>query len=76
MQVKSRLRFPKLAIVGKGAIGGLVGFKCHQLGYDYQHLIKNQSHHTQYPLRAGAEVCRQGRGGWAHRRSGMKIQIV
>ena len=43
MQVKSRLRFPKLAIVGKGAIGGLVGFKCHQLGYDYQHLIKNQS---------------------------------
>ncbi|MFT6284556.1 MAG: 2-dehydropantoate 2-reductase [Arenicella sp.] len=42
MRVKSRLRFPKLAIVGKGAIGGLIGFKCHQLGYDYQHLIKNQ----------------------------------
>jgi 2-dehydropantoate 2-reductase len=42
MQVKSRLRLPKLAIVGKGAIGGLIGFKCHQLGYDYQHLIKTQ----------------------------------
>jgi 2-dehydropantoate 2-reductase len=42
MQVKSRLIFPRLAIVGKGAIGGLLGFKCHQLGYDYQHLIKTQ----------------------------------
>jgi len=31
---------PRIAIVGKGAIGGLIGFKCHQLGYDYQHLIK------------------------------------
>ena len=31
---------PKIVIVGKGAIGGLIGFKCHQLGYDYQHLIK------------------------------------
>jgi 2-dehydropantoate 2-reductase len=34
--------FPRLAIVGKGAIGGLIGFKCHQLGYTYQHLIKTQ----------------------------------
>jgi 2-dehydropantoate 2-reductase len=42
MQVKSRLRAPKLAVVGKGAIGGLIGFKCHQLGYNYQHLIKTQ----------------------------------
>jgi 2-dehydropantoate 2-reductase len=42
MQVKSRLKFPTLAIVGKGAIGGLMGFKCHQLGYNYQHLIKTQ----------------------------------
>ena len=42
MQVKSRLIFPRLAIVGKGAIGGLLGFKCHQLGYDYQHLMKTQ----------------------------------
>ncbi|MFQ3189749.1 MAG: 2-dehydropantoate 2-reductase [Paraglaciecola sp.] len=42
MQIKSRLNLPKLAIVGKGAIGGLIGFKCHQLGYDYQHLIKSQ----------------------------------
>jgi 2-dehydropantoate 2-reductase len=38
----TRLNFPQLAIVGKGAIGGLIGFKCHQLGYDYQHLIKPQ----------------------------------
>lgn len=30
----------KIAIVGMGAIGGLIGFKCHQLGYDYQYLIK------------------------------------
>jgi 2-dehydropantoate 2-reductase len=34
--------FPRLAIVGKGAIGGLIGFKCHQLGYTCQHLIKTQ----------------------------------
>ena len=40
MQDKTRPSFPKLAIVGKGAIGGLMGFKCHQLGLDYQHLIK------------------------------------
>jgi 2-dehydropantoate 2-reductase len=39
----AKLRAPRLAIVGKGAIGGLIGFKCHQLGYDYQHLIKSQS---------------------------------
>lgn len=38
----TRLNFHQLAIVGKGAIGGLIGFKCHQLGYDYQHLIKTQ----------------------------------
>jgi len=37
---KPRPNFPKIAIVGKGAIGGLIGFKCHQLGYEYQHLIK------------------------------------
>jgi 2-dehydropantoate 2-reductase len=42
MQDKTRPTFPKLAIIGKGAIGGLIGFKCHQLGYDYQHLIKKQ----------------------------------
>ncbi|GAC18023.1 ketopantoate reductase family protein [Paraglaciecola arctica] len=42
MQDKTPIVFPKLAIVGKGAIGGLIGFKCHQLGYDYQHLIKIQ----------------------------------
>ena len=36
-----RLKFPKIAIVGKGAIGGLIGFKCYKLGYDYQHLIKS-----------------------------------
>jgi 2-dehydropantoate 2-reductase len=42
MQNKARIGFPKLAIVGKGAIGGLIGFKCHQLGYDYLHLIKTQ----------------------------------
>ncbi|MFT6988498.1 MAG: 2-dehydropantoate 2-reductase [Paraglaciecola sp.] len=40
MQDKTRPSFPKIAIVGKGAIGGLIGFKCYQLGYDYQHLIK------------------------------------
>jgi len=40
MQDKRQPSFPKLAIVGKGAIGGLIGFKCHQLGYDCQHLIK------------------------------------
>lgn len=33
---------PKMAIVGNGAIGGLIGFKCHHLGYDYQHLLKTQ----------------------------------
>jgi 2-dehydropantoate 2-reductase len=42
MQDKARIGFPRIAIVGKGAIGGLIGFKCHQLGYDYQHLIKTQ----------------------------------
>jgi 2-dehydropantoate 2-reductase len=42
MQDKRRPGFPKLAIVGKGAIGGLIGFKCHQLDYDYQHLVKTQ----------------------------------
>ena len=42
MQNNRRLNFPKLAIVGKGAIGGLIGFKCHQLDYDYQHLVKTQ----------------------------------
>ena len=42
MQDKTRRNFLKLAIVGKGAIGGLIGFKCHNLGYDYQHLIKTQ----------------------------------
>ncbi|MFT5840124.1 MAG: 2-dehydropantoate 2-reductase [Flavobacteriales bacterium] len=40
MQGKTPNNFLKLAIVGKGAIGGLIGFKCHKLGYDYQHLIK------------------------------------
>ena len=39
---KTLRNLPKIAIVGKGAIGGLVGFKCHQLNYDYQHLIKIQ----------------------------------
>jgi 2-dehydropantoate 2-reductase len=39
---KTLPNLPKIAIVGKGAIGGLVGFKCHQLNYDYQHLIKIQ----------------------------------
>ena len=42
MQNKTQLCFPKLAIVGKGAIGGLIGFKCHQLGYEYQHIIRTQ----------------------------------
>lgn len=41
---KPRPDFPKIAIVGTGAIGGLIGFKCHQLGYEYQHLIKTQQH--------------------------------
>jgi 2-dehydropantoate 2-reductase len=39
---KTLPNLPKIAIVGKGAIGGLIGFKCHQLNYDYQHLIKIQ----------------------------------
>jgi 2-dehydropantoate 2-reductase len=43
MQNKPQFDFPKLAIVGKGAIGGLIGFKCHQLGYNYQHLLKTSS---------------------------------
>ena len=43
MQDNTALRVPKLAIVGKGAIGGLIGFKCHQLSYNYQHLVKSQS---------------------------------
>lgn len=30
----------QIAIVGQGAIGGLIGFKCHQLGYPYQHLLR------------------------------------
>jgi 2-dehydropantoate 2-reductase len=42
MQDKTQASFPKLAIVGIGAIGGLIGFKCHQLGYPFQHLIKTQ----------------------------------
>jgi 2-dehydropantoate 2-reductase len=42
MQDNKTLKFPQLAIVGKGAIGGLIGFKCHQLGYDYQHLVKSE----------------------------------
>ena len=42
MHNKTQPNYPKLAIVGRGAIGGLIGFKCHQLGYDYQHLIKTQ----------------------------------
>jgi 2-dehydropantoate 2-reductase len=42
MQDRKKVTFPRIAIVGKGAIGGLIGFKCHQLGYDYQHLIKRQ----------------------------------
>lgn len=41
MQDKTRSGFPKIAIVGRGAIGGLLGFKCHQLGYDYQHLLRH-----------------------------------
>ena len=40
MPDKTPVGFPKLAIVGKGAIGGLIGFKCHQLRYNYQHLIR------------------------------------
>jgi 2-dehydropantoate 2-reductase len=42
MQNNRRSNFPKLAIIGKGAIGGLIGFKCHQLGNNYQHLLKAQ----------------------------------
>jgi 2-dehydropantoate 2-reductase len=42
MQDNAPIGFPRIAIVGKGAIGGLIGFKFHQLGYDYQHLIKTQ----------------------------------
>lgn len=42
MQDNTKLDGPKLAIVGIGAIGGLIGFKCHQLGYYYQHLVKTQ----------------------------------
>ncbi|MEP1447726.1 MAG: 2-dehydropantoate 2-reductase [Paraglaciecola sp.] len=42
MQNNSQVTCPKLAIVGSGAIGGLIGFKCRQLGYDYQHLVKSQ----------------------------------
>jgi 2-dehydropantoate 2-reductase len=42
---KTHLGFPSLAIVGKGAIGGLIGFKCQQLGYKYQHLLKIQQQH-------------------------------
>jgi 2-dehydropantoate 2-reductase len=40
MQNNQPIVFPKIAIVGNGAIGGLIGFKCHLLGYDYQHLVK------------------------------------
>lgn len=40
MQGNKIFKSPQFAIVGKGAIGGLIGFKCHQLGYDYQHLVK------------------------------------
>lgn len=46
MQNKAFPTYPKLAIVGQGAIGGLIGFKCHQLGYDYRHLVKIQRQHT------------------------------
>lgn len=42
MQDKTQSVLPKLAIVGQGAIGGLIGFKCQQLGYNYQHLMKTQ----------------------------------
>ena len=42
MQDKKQIVFPRIAIVGQGAIGGLIGFKCHQLGFDYQHLVKTQ----------------------------------
>lgn len=42
MQDKTQTSFPKIAIVGQGAIGGLIGFKCYQLSYVYQHLVKTQ----------------------------------
>ncbi len=33
---------PKVAIVGQGAIGSLIGFKCQKLGYEVQHLVRRQ----------------------------------
>jgi 2-dehydropantoate 2-reductase len=30
----------QIAIVGQGAVGSLIGFKCHQLSYPYRHLLK------------------------------------
>lgn len=42
MRVSFRSISPKIAIVGNGAIGGLIGFKCHQLGFHYEHLLKTQ----------------------------------
>lgn len=33
----------KLAIVGQGAIGGLLASQCHNLGYDYQLLLRNKT---------------------------------
>lgn len=42
MENKLNISKPKIAIVGQGAIGSLIGFKCHQLCYDYEHLIKNK----------------------------------
>lgn len=37
---KNQANSRQIAIVGQGAIGGLIGFKCHQLGYAYQHLLR------------------------------------
>lgn len=48
---------PKLAIVGSGAIGGLIGFKCQQLGYDYQHLVKSQQSPLQVTDISGVSHC-------------------
>ncbi|WP_339721449.1 2-dehydropantoate 2-reductase [uncultured Paraglaciecola sp.] len=48
---------PKLTIVGQGAIGGLLGFKCQQLGYEYQHLVKTPQQSLQVTDISGRAYC-------------------
>lgn len=57
MQDKAKIDFPKIAIVGNGAIGGLIGFKCQQLHYDYQHLVKTPQHPIQVTDITGLSNC-------------------